>query len=184
MHKDGKFIVGFAGAHGIANSLYAVIDAVSGLSNSNIILTLVGTGNEKDNLISYVKERDLKNVIFFNPVAKTSIPEVLVQMDCLYIGLQKQPLFRFGISPNKMFDYMMAAKPVIQAIEAGNNMVEEVGNGFSVEPDNVAAIRDAIVKMKNIDSVARFNMGMNGRKFALSHHAYPILAKKFTDILY
>lgn len=181
LKKQGKFIVGFVGAHGIANSLYAVIDAVAALNETDIVLALVGTGNEKENLIEYTKGRNINNVYFFKPVAKTAIPEVLTLMDCLYIGLQKQPLFRFGISPNKMFDYMMAARPVIQAIEAGNNMVEEAGNGFAVEPDNVGEIKNLILKMRSLDVLSRFKMGMSGRSYALSHHAYPILAKRFTD---
>lgn len=148
-----------------------------------MVLALVGTGSEKDNLRAYVEANKIGNVRFLNPVAKNSIPAVLTLMDVLYIGLQKQPLFRFGISPNKMFDYMMAARPVIQAIEAGNNPVAEAGNGVAVEPDNVAAIGDAIVKMKRLDESTRLRMGMAGRKYALSHHAYPVLAKRFTDNL-
>ena len=41
LRAEGKFIVGFAGAHGIANSLYAVIDAVSSLTEQNVVLVLV-----------------------------------------------------------------------------------------------------------------------------------------------
>ncbi|WP_270546600.1 glycosyltransferase family 4 protein [Butyricimonas paravirosa] len=183
LKNDGKFIVGFAGAHGIANSLYAVINAVAKLRETNIVLVLVGTGNEKDNLMNYVKKRGIGNVYFFPPVAKISIPEVLTRMDCLYIGLQKQPLFRFGISPNKMFDYMMAARPIIQAIEAGNNMVKEAGNGFAVEPDNVDEICNAIITMKHMDEITRFKLGLSGRSYALARHAYPILAKRFVNSL-
>lgn len=177
----GKFIVGFAGAHGIANSLYSIIDAVAKLDEQNVVLALVGTGNEKENLIKYAKEKGYENILFFPPVVKWMIPDVLTRMDVLYIGLQKQPLFRFGISPNKMFDYMMAAKPVIQAIEAGNNMVEEAQNGLFVEPDNVNEISKSIEKLMNMSDTERERLGLSGRRFALKHHAYPILAKKFIE---
>lgn len=183
LRVDGHFLVGFTGAHGLANSLYAVIDAVSDIKDGDIRLVLVGSGTEKNNLIRYVKDRNISNVIFFPPVAKASIPYVLDLMDCLYIGLQKQPLFRFGISPNKMFDYMMAAKPVIQAIEAGNNMVQEAGNGIFVEPDNPEKIREAVVKIKSMSSDQREVMGIAGRDFALKYHAYPVLAKQFLEAL-
>ena len=153
------------------------------MRDADIVLALVGTGNEKDNLVNYVKKEGIENVYFFSPVTKTTIPEVLTKMDCLYIGLQKQPLFRFGISPNKMFDYMMAARPVIQAIEAGNNMVKDAGNGFAVEPDNVDEIRNAIIVMRNMDEITRFKLGQSRRNYALARHAYPILARRFTDCL-
>lgn len=183
LHNQGKFIVGFAGAHGIANSLYAVIDAVKELSSRNIILILIGSGSEKNNLIKYTKEKNIANVKFFSPIEKTDIPAVLSLMDCLYIGLQKQPLFRFGISPNKMFDYMMAAKPVIQAIDAGNNMVREAKNGIDVEPDNVNKIRTAILEINNMDESKRKEMGLNGRNYALKYHSYSILADRFVSAL-
>lgn len=181
LKRKGKFIVGFAGAHGIANSLYSIIDAVAKLDAQNVVLALVGTGNEKKNLIKYAKEKRYENILFFPPVVKWMIPNVLTRMDVLYIGLQKQPLFRFGISPNKMFDYMMAAKPVVQAIEAGNNMVEEAQNGLFVEPDNVDEISNSIVKLMNLSEEEREQLGLCGRRFALSHHAYPILAKDFIN---
>ena len=114
LQKEGKLIVGFAGAHGIANSLYAVIDAVSSLTEQNVVLVLVGGGQEKENLIRYTHKKGIANVYFLPPINKLAIPNLLKEMDVLYIGLQKQSLFRFGISPNKMFDYMMAAKPIIQ----------------------------------------------------------------------
>lgn len=146
--KEGKFIVGFAGAHGIANSLYAVIDAVSSLAEQNVVLVLVGGGQEKENLIKYAHKKEIVNVYFLPTIDKLAIPNLLKEMDVLYIGLQKQSLFRFGISPNKMFDYMMAAKPIIQAIDAGNNLVGEADCGIDVEPDNVGEISKAIFGVK------------------------------------
>ena len=150
LHSEGKFVVGFAGAHGIANSLYAAIDAVSGLKKDNVVFVLVGTGPEKERLIEYTKQHQIENVLFLPPVNKKLIPSLLEHMDALYIGLQRQSLFRFGISPNKMFDYMMASKPVIQAIDAGNNLVEEAQCGLYAEPDNIEEIWNSILQLKNM----------------------------------
>lgn len=183
LRESDKFIVGFAGAHGIANSLYAVIDAAASLQNMNVVLVLVGGGQEKSNLEKYVKERDIHNVFFLSPIRKQAIPTLLAQMDVLYIGLQKQSLFRFGISPNKLFDYMMAAKPVIQAIDAGNNIVRDANCGIYVEPDNVQEIREAIVSLKNMSVQDRMRMGENGHKYVLANHTYEVLAKQFADIM-
>ena len=183
LHKSGKFIVGFAGAHGIANSLYAVIDAVASLQNEDIVLVLVGGGQEKSNLVKYVKEKEVHNVFFLPPIKKQAIPTLLKDMDALYIGLQKQSLFRFGISPNKLFDYMMAGKPVIQAIDAGNNIVRDADCGFYVEPDNVREISRAIISLKNMSEEERSLIGENGRRYVLANHTYGVLAKRFADVM-
>lgn len=183
LHKSGKFIVGFAGAHGIANSLYAVIDAAANLRNEDIVLVLVGGGQEKSNLEKYVKEKEVHNVFFLPPIKKQAIPTLLKDMDVLYIGLQKQSLFRFGISPNKLFDYMMAGKPVIQAIDAGNNIVRDADCGFYVEPDNVREISKALISLKNMSEEERSRIGENGRRYVLANHTYGVLAKRFADVM-
>lgn len=175
----GHFLVGFAGAHGIANSLYAIIDAIDQLKNENVSLVLVGTGQEKENLVKYSKERHIENVYFLEPINKLAIPSLLAEMDLLYIGLQKQSLFRFGISPNKIFDYMMAGKPIVQAIDAGNNLVEEANCGLYAEPGNVDAIKKTILDIKNLSDEERHNLGENGRQFVLENHTYQVLGANF-----
>ncbi len=183
LHSEGKFVVGFAGAHGIANSLYAAIDAVSGLKKDNVVFVLVGTGPEKERLIEYANQHQIENVLFLPPVNKKLIPSLLEHMDALYIGLQRQSLFRFGISPNKMFDYMMASKPVIQAIDAGNNLVEEAQCGLYAEPDNIEEIRNSILQLKNMSPEERTRFGKNGKDFVLRNHTYGVLAQNFIDVM-
>ena len=183
LKETRRFLVGFAGAHGIANSLYAAIEAASTLRDKNIDFILVGTGQEKENLMRFVRERGITNVHFLSPVSKFAIPSFLREMDALYIGLQKQSLFRFGISPNKLFDYMMAEKPVIQAIDAGNNVVREADCGMDVEPDNVAEIAGAMEKLSRLSSEELQRMGSNGKKFVLENHTYSVLGKRFIDCL-
>lgn len=183
LRADGKMIVGFAGAHGIANSLYSAIDAISGLKDEKIAFVLVGTGPEKDNLIEYTKKNKYENIYFLPAINKKMIPSLLQEMDILYIGLQRQSLFRFGISPNKLFDYMMAAKPVVQAIDAGNNIVKEANCGLYAEPDNVEEIRNAILHLKNMSLAERAELGENGRSYVLKNHTYGVLAEKFLKVM-
>ena len=183
LQVDNKFIVGFAGAHGIANSLQVVIDAVSTLIDKNVVLVLVGTGQEKEKLMHYVKTQKIDNVYFLSPVDKLMIPSLLRHMDVLYIGLQRQSLFRFGISPNKMFDYMMAKKPVIQAIEAGNNLVREAECGVDVEPDNVVEIAKAICKLQEMSEKQRSKLGENGYRFVMNNHTYSVLGQEFLNVM-
>ena len=133
--------------------------------------------------IKYAHKKGVTNVYFLLPINKLAIPNLLKEMDVLYIGLQKQSLFRFGISPNKMFDYMMAAKPIIQAIDAGNNLVREADCGIDVEPDNVSEISKAILALKSMPEEERRRLGENGKKFVLSNHTYQVLGKRFLDIM-
>jgi glycosyltransferase involved in cell wall biosynthesis len=183
LKQRNQFIVGYTGAHGLANVLHHFISTGKLLENYPVTILLVGEGQEKEKLMKRAEELNLKNVLFLPAVPKASVPKLLSYIDVLYIGLKAEPLFRFGISPNKLIDYMMSAKPVIQAIDAGNDMVSESGCGFSITPENSEAIADAIIKFFNMDVNDRIIMGLKGRKYIEKEHDYKLLAKKFTDAI-
>ena len=116
------------------------------------------------------------------PVKRNQVPELLNQMDALYVGLQRQPLFRFGVSPNKLMDYMMAAKPVIFAIDAGNDMVADADCGISIEPEDSTAIAQAAQKLASLPKEQLQAMGEHGREYILENNEYDVLSQKFLDV--
>lgn len=182
LRAEGKFLVAYAGAHGVANALHSVVEAAALMQKENVAFLLVGHGPEKESLQREVQNRQLKNVFLLPSVPKQSIPSLLNAMDALYIGLQDQSLFRFGVSPNKLIDYMMAAKPVIQAIRAGNDMVAESACGISIEPENPPALVEAVRTLMNLPSSELERMGSRGREHVRTHHDYEILARQFLEV--
>ena len=179
LKQNYKLLVCFAGSHGLANALDYLLDAALILSKQSIGFILLGDGPEKNNLKIKTKKNKLQNVYFFEPIQKTEVTGFLNKMDVLYIGLQKQAIFQYGISPNKLFDYMMAAKPIIQAIDAGNDIVKRSGCGISCKAENTEAIVDAIIQLKEMTEEQRIAMGKKGRKYVTKHHSYSTLAKKY-----
>ena len=120
---------------------------------------------------------------FLPPIPKCTIPLWLDKMDCLFIGLKKCTLFKFGISPNKLIDYMMSGVPIVSAVEAGNDPVSEAGCGISVKAENPQAIAEGILKIYNMTSKQRHEMGERGKQYVLRNHTYPILAAKFLQAM-
>ena len=80
-------------------------------------------------------------------------------------------------------DYMMSAKPIIQAIEAGNDMVKDSGCGISVSAEDSKALAEAIRQMKEIPESKREEIGKNGQEYVKKYHDYKVLGKKFLDIM-
>lgn len=78
---------------------------------------------------------------------------------------------------------MMAAKPIVQAIEAGNNLVEEAECGLYAEPENIVAIKNAILKIKNLPMEDRREMGLKGQAFVKENHTYGVLSTKFIEVM-
>lgn len=182
-HDDGWFLVGYTGAHGIANALDSYVEAGEKLRGKKIKLIAIGPGPERERLIRKAHNMGLdENVEFLPPVRRDRVPELLDQFDALYVGLQRQPLFRFGVSPNKLMDYMMAGKPVIFAIDAPNDMVAEAECGVSVPPEDSGAIAQAVLKLAGMTEQERQNMGEKGKMYILSHNEYDVLAEKFLKV--
>ena len=160
-----------------------MLDSALLVNNRGFTIILLGDGRDKKSLQKYAKDKMIQNVFFYSPVSKQEIPSFLNLCDILYIGLVAKSLFRFGISPNKIMDYMMAAKPIISAISAGNDPISEAQCGITVEPENPQAIADGILKLAALSEEEREAMGKRGRDYILKNQTYDILAKKFLDFV-
>jgi glycosyltransferase involved in cell wall biosynthesis len=183
LKQERKFLICYAGSHGITSALEYFVESAVYLKDLPIALVLVGQGPEKEKLQKYVVENNLNNVIFLPPVSKNFIPNLLSKMDILYIGWRRSPLYRFGVSPNKLFDYTMAGKPIIHAIEAGNDLVRESGCGISIPPEDSCAIAEAIKKLMSMPSSEREGIGRRGKEYVIDNHDYKILAKRFLEAI-
>lgn len=183
LKSQNKTIVGYVGGHAISNALDTLLEAASLVQKSNpdVMFVLVGDGADKQRLRSKSSELALTNLVFLNPVPKKSVPALLNRMDFLYLGWHDNPLYRFGISPNKLMDYMMAAKPIIHSVNAANDFVADSNCGISVAPNSPSLVEGAIVTLLKLREEERHEMGVNGREFVLKHHNYKALAKKFAD---
>jgi len=180
-----KFIIGYAGTLGVANSLYHFLDAAKRLDSSRVEFVLAGAGKEKDSLVEYAKNNEIDNVTFLGAVPKQQVQSLLRSFDVCYIGLSNDPLFRFGVSPNKLFDYFSAAKPIIYAIDSGEyKPVLDAGAGFHIAPEDSAAIVKAVQELMAMSCEERSKMGEAGRVFAQHNHEYKALAQRMYGTLF
>jgi glycosyltransferase involved in cell wall biosynthesis len=115
------------------------------------------------------------------PVRKAQIPALLAAFDIAYIGWQRVPIYRFGIAPNKLMDYMMAARAVLHSVEAGNDAVAEAGCGLTVVPESASAAAEGLRALAALSPEARDAMGARGRAFVVANYDYRVLAQRFID---
>jgi glycosyltransferase involved in cell wall biosynthesis len=181
LREKGHLIIGYAGSHGLANSLGTLLDAASILRDRPVTFVLVGQGPERTQLMKDAEARGLDNVSFLPSVRRAAIPQLLSQFDAGYLGWRRQPLYRFGISPNKLIDYMMAALPVIHAVEAANDPVADAGCGFSITPEHPSKLADAAIELLELPQSERIVMGNRGRAYVMANQTYEILAQRFLE---
>lgn len=179
IHDRGDAIVGYAGTHGVSNALDNMLNAAHQMHSDRVVFVLVGGGPAKAGLQERAAREHLGNVHFLDPVEKSRIPSLLQCFDIAYIGWHRHPLYRFGIAPNKLMDYMMAARPVLHAVEAGNDPVREARCGLSVTPDDTHAVVEGIRTLLSLSSEERHAMGQRGKAFVLENLTYPVLGQRF-----
>jgi glycosyltransferase involved in cell wall biosynthesis len=158
-----KFVVLYAGAHGISNDLPVLLDAAEILRDDpRIRFLLVGDGKEKPGLVLRAAEKKLTNVVFLPPVAKHDMTDVLAASDCGVAILKPIPLYGTTY-PNKVFDYMAAGRPVVLAIDGViRTVIEDARAGVAVPPGDARALADAVRGLADNPSAAR-KMGSRGR---------------------
>jgi len=180
---NDRFLVTYAGALGEANDIPVLLEAARTLSDHRQIhLLLVGDGKERPNLQSLVKSWRLENVTFTGALPKKEMPAVLAASDACLAILKNIPIFKTTY-PNKVFDYMAAARPTVLAIDGViREVVEKAGGGIFVPPGNAKALADAMVTLER-DRDKAMAMGESARAYVAKHFDRDNQAKEFVSLL-
>jgi glycosyltransferase involved in cell wall biosynthesis len=185
LRAAGRLLVGYAGAHGIANTLDTVVEAayILQMSNDKAYFLLIGDGPEKERLISLAKSKGLSNIIFYDSIPKTAVPYFLKSIDIAVISVRRSNLYRYGTSINKLFDYMAAVRPVIWATDTPDDIVSKANCGLTVPPEDAKALAEAITALGHLSHRRRDEMGTRGYEYVMKHHSIPVLTDKLLQFL-
>ena len=180
------FVAVFAGTHGMANGLTAVLDAAAVLKQRgrvDIKLLLVGDGKLKDGLIQRAQDEGLTNVVFHDNVSKDRIPGLLCGVDVGMQLLANVPAFYYGTSPNKFFDYLAAGLPVLNNYPGWvADMVTENNCGVAVPPENPQAFAEALEFLADHPERRR-SMASEARALAEREFNRDQLSEQFVGVL-
>jgi glycosyltransferase involved in cell wall biosynthesis len=179
--RPGAFTVGFVGTLGRANVLETLIDAARLVEPDGVQVVVVGHGPEREQLVA--RAGGASNVAFVGPIPKDQVPAALELFDACYVGYRRSPLYRFGVSPNKLYDYMAAGRPVLFAADAANQPVREADCGRTVAPEDPQALADAIRSLAAAPPDERARLGANARAYVAEHHDYSRLADRLAEVL-
>jgi glycosyltransferase involved in cell wall biosynthesis len=175
----------YTGAHGPANGLDAVLDAAERLGgDGRVCFLLVGDGPSRPGLVAEARRRGLANVEFRDPVPKAEMPALLAEADAGLMVLREAPLFSFGVSPNKLFDYMGAALPVVCNVPGEvAAMVAAAGAGEQAADASGAALAEAVLRLAARPPAERAALGRAGRAWVAREHDRARLADRLDAAL-
>ncbi len=180
------FRVMFLGGFVAANAVDTILDAARVLKargRTDIRFVLVGSGTDREVLMHRAQDLGLDNVAFLPPVPKREIASAMNGADAFIYGLQDLPLYRFGISLNKLTDYLAAGRPIIFFGNSTYDPVREARAGYSVPPGDPNLVADAVERLVSLTPEERMEMGQRGRAYLVEYHHIPKLAARLLQAI-
>lgn len=180
---EGRFVVTYAGALGLANDIPTILAAAERLRDRpDVHVLLVGDGKERPALEASAQARGLTNVTFAGARPKRDMAQVLAASDACIATLQNIPMFTTTY-PNKVFDYMAAARPTLLAIDGViREVVEAADGGLFVPPGDPDALAAAVRTLADDPARARA-MGQAARAYVSRHFDRATQADAFVALL-
>jgi glycosyltransferase involved in cell wall biosynthesis len=184
--SPARFTVMYLGAHGRANALHVILEAAAAVKRKGfeaVRFVFVGDGPEKESLVAYAAAQSLMNVEFRPAVPKNELFKVMGEADAFVFNLEDLPLFKYGISSNKLFDYLASGRPVVFSGNTANNPVKESGAGLSVPANSPELLADAIISLMRLTPAQRVEIGSNGPAYMRANHTMTALGAAFEAVI-
>lgn len=174
-----KFVITYMGAHGLANNLDSLLNVAKACEEyGDIVFLLIGDGMEKARLEQRAVNEDIKNIVFIDSQSKAVIPDFCNASDICTAVLKKVDTFK-TVYPNKVFDYMSCAKPILLGIDGvARELVEESKCGVYVDPEDTIQFKETILELyENREKLSE--MGLQGYEYVQKHFSRKVLADKY-----
>jgi glycosyltransferase involved in cell wall biosynthesis len=184
MRAEGRLVLGYVGTFGRVNRVDVIVQAAliaEARDPGRIGLVLVGDGPERGVFEQLVGGDDA--VAIAPPVPKRAVPAILADLDGAVVHATATPVYRYGISFNKLFEAMAAGRPVVFACTSAYDPVASDNTGISVHPDDPVALAGAFLAMADAGPEARARMGAAGRRRVELDHSITRLAERLAAIL-
>jgi glycosyltransferase involved in cell wall biosynthesis len=181
-----RFTIMYLGGLLSANKIDVILEAAriqQERERSGVQFVFVGDGADKQRLLERTRVLGLRNIEFRGLVPKDKIAEVMSEADAFVFSLQNLPLYRYGISLNKMCDYLASGRPILFAGDSVCNPIRQAEAGLCVPAEDPTALADAIDKLISLTAEARVRMGQNGLVYLKQHHDIRRLAERLEETL-
>ena len=140
---ENKFIIGYAGTLGKANAMEYIIESMNLLTN-DVCLCILGSGNEKVKLMNLSTSN---NVVFMDKIPKSEVLPFLQRCDVLYLGWHNSKIYNYGISAQKIYEYMFSGRPILMSGNFLDNPVSLANCGIVVTAEDTLEIQNAIIEI-------------------------------------
>ena len=151
LENDKLFKVVYSGSIRKVNNLDILLDVAKHIRDERILFLIWGDGDELPKLKNRIHNERITNVVFKGRVDKKYIPYITSKADLNFAHNGESELFRFGISFNKIFDYLAACKPILCDFNARYNPVISYSAGEFYSSTSIQEIVGGIEWFSRLD---------------------------------
>ena len=151
-------------------------------TSNKVQLLIFGKGNEKDDLVRYCAEQNITDVVFKEQVDKKYIPSILSKCDLTIMHGNSTGLMKYGASPNKLYEYLAAGKPILFTYPSEENPVEKYHCGIMIREQSVDTIAASIKELYGLNEKELEQIKNNTAK-AAGEFDFTELSKKLEQVL-
>ncbi len=177
------FKVIYTGSVRRVNNLGLLVDAAKCVKDPRVKLLIWGDGDEREALEQRVRDEKIANVEFKGRVEKKYVPSIVSRADLNFAHNEPSPLFRFGISFNKLFDYLAAGKPILSDFSCPYNPSVQNGAGIGIDEPSAENVAHGIETLAGLPQEELARMGANARRAAETAFDFRILTQKLMDVV-
>lgn len=182
LRQTHQHVIAYAGGLSVSNAMMDFVQAFKHLKDESIAGVIIGSGIEKDALIEEVNAYQLP-IAFIEPIPKATIISSLKLADSLYVGSNQNKLYQYGLAMNKLFDYLMAAKPVVAAVDGKHSPLHELGLAVLATPQDPKSIAQAIIEATKLSPERLKEIAERSPEFVRQHHHYSHLGEMFETVI-
>ena len=177
---EGRFVVLYLGAHGVAHGLEALVPAAAS-AGRHVTFLFVGEGAEKERVVAAAKAAG-GDVRFRDGVRRESVPALYAAADVCLVSLRPTPLME-SFLPSKAFEAFGAGRPVVAAVAGEARALLEAGPGAIVVPPGDAKALAAAIARLAADPEKTRALGRRARARAEAEFDRDALARVYLGIL-
>lgn len=176
------FTVVYAGAIRRANNLGLILDAAKEVEDSRIKFLIWGDGDELPFLRRRVEEERIENVVFKDRVEKKYVPSIISRASLNVVHWEMSDIMRFGVSYNKLFEYLAAGRPIFSTVRPGHSIVKKNRCGADTAGFTPRDIAAGVQRLASLPPGEREQMGRNARR-AAAEYDFQNLTGKLIEVI-
>lgn len=177
------FKIVYTGSVRRVNNLGLLLDTAKLVKDKKVHFLIWGDGDELETLKKRVIDEKIHNTTFKGRVEKKFIPYITTHADLNIAHNEPSIMLQYGVSFNKLFDYMASGKPILSDFPSMYNPAVQCGAGLDIiepSPENTA---DIIAKFSDMSQEELKRFGNNARSAAEQQYNFAVLTNKLIQVI-